>query len=273
MRDTGVSVLNADDPNVIGLKERAGGQVVWFSLDPENETIAEHLNSGGTAVVVQDGDVVIHSSEPSVRILSVLEAPITLSGVATFNIANVLAAVGTLHGLGIPVDMIRNGISTFHPSATQNPGRMNLIDFITFKVIVDYGHNVPAVQAMGSALPGITKGRRIVVAHGTGNRLDEHIKMFGAALGDVYDHLIVTDADQRHRSPGETSDLVRAGALENGCGEDRVEIVNDPIKAIDRAFSLVQAGDLIVVQVDEVKPILKRVMEHFDRMAGTGAGA
>ena len=273
VRDTGVSVLNADDPNVIGLKERAGGQVVWFSLDPENETIAEHLNSGGTAVVVQDGDVVIHSSEPSVRILSVLEAPITLSGVATFNIANVLAAVGTLHGLGIPVDMIRNGISTFHPSATQNPGRMNLIDFITFKVIVDYGHNVPAVQAMGSALPGITKGRRIVVAHGTGNRLDEHIKMFGAALGDVYDHLIVTDADQRHRSPGETSDLVRAGALENGCGEDRVEIVNDPIKAIDRAFSLVQAGDLIVVQVDEVKPILKRVMEHFDRMAGTGAGA
>ena len=270
VRDTGVSVLNADDPNVIGLKERAGGQVVWFSLDPENETIAEHLNSGGTAVVVQDGDVVIHSSEPSVRILSVLEAPITLSGVATFNIANVLAAVGTLHGLGIPVDMIRNGISTFHPSATQNPGRMNLIDFITFKVIVDYGHNVPAVKAIGSALPNITKGRKIVVAHGTGNRLDEHIKRFGAALGDVYDHLIVTDVDQRDRRPGETSDPVRAGALENGCSEDSVDIVNDPMKAIDRAFSIVQAGDLIVVQVDEVAPMLKHVMEHFDRITGTG---
>ena len=269
VRDSGVSVINADDPTVVGLKDRAGGQLIFFSMRPENETIAQHLSSGGTAVVLQDGDVVIRSSEPSVHILSVLEAPITLSGVATFNIANVLAAVAALHGLGLPVDMIRTGISTFHPSATQNPGRMNLIDFITFKVILDYGHNVAAVKAMGSALPHITKGRKIVVAHGTGNRLDEHIKVFGAALADVYDHLIVADADQRHRSPGETPDLVRAGALENGFAEDKVEVVNDPFKAVDRAFSIVQSGDLIVVQVDEVEPMLKHVIEHFERIVGT----
>ena len=93
-----------------------------------------------------------------------------MSGAATFNIANVLAAVAALHGLGLSVDMIRNGISTFHPSASQNPGRMNLIDFVTFKVIVDYGHNTPAVKAMGSVLQHITKGRKIVVAHGTGSQ-------------------------------------------------------------------------------------------------------
>ena len=192
-----------------------------------------------------------------------------MSGVATFNIANVLAAVAALHGLGIPVPMIRTGISTFHPSATQNPGRMNLIDFITFKVILDYGHNVPAVKAMGSALPHITKGRKIVVAHGTGNRLDEQIKEFGAALANVYDHLIVTDADQRQRGTGETPVLVRAGALENGFAEDKVEVVNDPIEALDHAFSVVRSGDLIVIQVDEVAPMLKRVMEHFERIVGT----
>ena len=269
VEDSGVSVINADDPTVVGLKERAGGQLIYFSLYPDNKTIAQHLSLGGTAVVLQDGDVVIRSSEPSVHILSVLEVPVTLGGVARFNIANVLAAVAALHGLGIPVDMIRMGISTFHPSATQNPGRMNLIDFITFKVIVDYGHNVPAVKAVGSALPHITKGRKIVVAHGTGSRLDEHIKMFGATLSDVYDHLIVADADRRHRNPGETSELVRAGALENGFADDKVEVVIDPIKAIDRAFSIVQSGDLIVIQVDEVAPMLKRVMEHFERIVST----
>jgi cyanophycin synthetase len=267
--DSGVSVLNADDPVVVGLKDRAGGRLIFFSMHPENETITQHVSSGGTAVVLQDSDVVIHSSEPSVHVLSVLDAPITLSGVAAFNIANVLAAVAALHGLGIPVDMIRSGISTFHPSATQNPGRMNLIDFVSFKVILDYGHNVPAVRALGSALPHITKGRKIVVAHGTGSRLDKHIRMFGAALADVYDHLIVTDADPRHRTPGETPGLVRAGALEKGFAEGKTEIVNDPIEAIDRAFSLVQTGDLIVVQVDEVKPMLKHVMEYFERIVGT----
>ena len=273
VRDSGVSVMNADDPIVVGLKDRAGGQLIFFSLHSENETITEHLSSGGTAIVLQDGDVVIHSSGPSVRLLSIGEAPITMRGVAAFNISNVLAAVAVLQGLGIPVDMIRSGIRTFHPSATQNPGRMNLIDFINFKVIVDYGHNTPAVKALGKALPHITKGRKIVVAHGTGNRLDEQIEMFGAALAEVYDHLIVADADPRHRRPGETPALVRAGALAKGFAEDKVEVVNDPFKAIDHAFSIVASEDLIVVQVDEVEPMLKRVMEHFERIVGTTAAS
>ena len=271
VKDTGVSVLNADDPIVVGLKDRAGGQPIFFSLQAENEIIEQHLRSGGTAVVVQDGDLVIHSQEPSVHVLSVVDAPITLGGMATFNVANVLAAVAALHGLGIPVDMIRAGISTFHPSTTQNPGRMNLIDFISFKVLVDYGHNAPAVKALGAVLSHLTKGRKIVVAHGTGIRLDEHIKVFGATLADVYDHLVLTDADPRDRTPGETPNLVRTGALENGCDEAKVEVVNDPMEAIDRAFSMVRLGDLIVVQVDEVEPMLNRVMEHFERVVGTAA--
>jgi cyanophycin synthetase len=219
-------------------------------------------------VVLQEGGIVIRSPGPSVRLLSVVEVPITLGGVAVFNIANVMAAVAALHGMGIPVDMIRSGIRTFHPSATQNPGRMNLIDFVTFKVLVDYAHNAPAVKALGRTLPHITKGRKIVVAHGTGSRLDEHIREFGSVLAEVYDHIIVADPDPRRRRPGETSELVRAGALEKGLAPEDVELVNDPSEAIDRAFAVVRSGDLIVVQVDEVEPMLSCVMAHFERVVG-----
>jgi cyanophycin synthetase len=269
VRDSGFSIINADDPIALGVRGRAGGRLILFSMFPENEAIASHLSSGGTAVVLEGGDVVIRSPKPSLHVLSVLDAPITMSGVAAFNISNVLAAVAALHGLEIPGDVIRSGVSTFHPSPTQNPGRMNLIDFVSFKVILDYGHNVPAVKALASALPHITRGRKIVVAHGTGNRLDAHIRAFGATLAEVYDHLIVADVDPRQRNPGETPGLVRAGALEQGLGEENVEVVNDPIEAIDRAFSIVRSGDLIVVQVDEVRPMLARVMEHFERIVGT----
>lgn len=266
VRASGVSVLNADDPTVVGLTNRAGGQVIYFSLQAENETVGHHLASGGTAVVLEGRHVVIRSAEPPVQVISVLDAPITLRGVATFNTANVLAAVAALHGLGTPVYMIRNGISTFHPSATQNPGRMNVIDFVAFKVIVDYGHNVPAIKALGAALPHISSGRKIVVAHGTGNRTDDAIKEFGAALATVYDHLIIADADPRGRASGETSALVRVGALSAGIAEDGIETVDEPLEAIDRGFSLVRAGDLLVIQVDEVAPMLGRVMEHFERI-------
>jgi cyanophycin synthetase len=268
VKEGGVSVLNADDEIVAGLQERAGGQVVFFSLHAECDTIVRHLAAGGTAVVLQEGGIVIRSPGPSVRLLSVVEVPITLGGVALFNIANVMAAVAALHGMGIPVDMIRSGIRTFHPSATQNPGRMNLIDFVTFKVLVDYAHNAPAVKALGRTLPHITKGRKIVVAHGTGSRLDEHIREFGSVLAEVYDHIIVADPDPRRRRPGETSELVRAGALEKGLAPEDIELVNDPSEAIDRAFAVVRSGDLIVVQVDEVEPMLSCVMAHFERLVG-----
>ena len=272
VKDTGVSVLNADDTTVVGLRDRARGQVIYFSLHEENTIVKEHLSTGGTAVVLQGGDVVIQSQEPSVSVLPVTEAPITLRGAAIFNTANVLAAVAALHGLGMPVNMIRNGISTFHPSATQNPGRMNLIDFLEFKVLVDYGHNVPAVEALGLALPQITTGRKIVVAHGTGSRLDASIEAFGAALAGVYDHIIVADADPRDRVPGETPALVCKGAIAAGFPGDRTEVVIDFLDAIDRAFEVVHSGDVIVVQVDKVEPMIERVMLHFERLVGPVSG-
>ena len=195
-----------------------------------------------------------------------MDAPITLSGAITFNISNVRAALAVLHGLGISVDLIPNGISTFHPSATQNPGRMNIIDFVTFKVLLDNGHNVPAVKAIANTLPHITKVQKTPVVHRTGNRLDESIKVLGATLTQVYDHLIVNDADPQQRDLGETPELVRTDALENWFSVNNLEVVCDPYEAIDRAFSI---GDLIVVQIDAMSPMHKRVMEHFERIVGT----
>jgi cyanophycin synthetase len=266
VKPSGVSVINADDPVSIGLVGRAGGHLALFSLHADNEAVVQHVAAGGTAVVLLDGYVVIQSAEPSVRLLSVLEVPITMGGVVTFNISNVLAAVAALHGLGIPVDMIRSGISTFHASATQNPGRMNVIDFITFKVLIDYGHNVPAVKALGEVLPRITNGRKIVIAHGTGSRLDDDIKQFGAALASVYDHILIADIDPRNRQPGETAALLLSGIRGAGMRDECAQVLLDPMQAIDRAFEIVQAGDLIVVQVDEVGPMLNHVMRHFERI-------
>ena len=270
VRDTGVSVLNADDPTVVGLRERARGQVIYFSLQEESATVREHLRAGGTAVLIQDGDVVIRSAETLVNVLPIIEAPISLRGIATFNTANVLAAVAALYGLSMPVRMIRKSISTFHPNATQNPGRMNVIDFASFKVILDYGHNVPAVEAVGRVLPQITAGQKIVVAHGVGNRLDASIEKFGAALATVYDHIILADVDPRHRDSGETPALVRRGVIDAGFPRDRTEVVINALDAIDRAFEVVKPGDLIVIQFDEVEPMLNRVMTHFERQIGSG---
>ncbi len=50
----GTSVLNADDPLVVGMRERAGGRIVFFSMHGGDEGPAhlrEHIAEGGVAVV------------------------------------------------------------------------------------------------------------------------------------------------------------------------------------------------------------------------------
>ena len=70
---------------------------------------------------------------------------------------------------------------TFYPSANQNPGRMNLFDFQTFKVLLDYGHNPESARAMAKLLPRLSPGRKIALCHGTGNRTDEQLIEYGEA--------------------------------------------------------------------------------------------
>lgn len=261
----GTAVLNADDELTAALAERARGQLVFFSLDEHNPLVREHVAAGGTAVLLCHGRIVIRTKQMDLDVLQAFEAPITFGGLAAFNTANMLAAVAALHGLGMPVENIRAGVMTFHASTTQNPGRMNMIDFRDFRVLLDYGHNVPAVKALGALLGHLAAGRKIVVAHGTGSRSSEAIRTFGAALAAVYDEIVITDLDPRSRPPGETSELVRRGALEHGFAERHVHIVNDPSAAIDRAFSLVAAEDILVIQVDEIEPMMSQVMALHQR--------
>ena len=83
---------------------------------------------------------------------------------------------------------------------------MNLIKVGNFKVIVDYGHNVAAVKALSSVFAHLTSKRKISMASGTGNRLDEYIIEYGKTLGNIYDHIIITDTDPRDKPPGETAE-------------------------------------------------------------------
>ena len=57
------------------------------------------------------------------------------------------------------IQRLRRGISRFHPNASRNTGRTNLTDFVTFKVIADFGHDTAAFKAMRRLLPNMTKGQ------------------------------------------------------------------------------------------------------------------
>ncbi|MCP4181156.1 MAG: cyanophycin synthetase [bacterium] len=266
VKNNGFSILNADDDIVMNLRKSAGGNHILFSLDPDNKYIFNHIENGGTAVLFAGENIVIRTKNQDDIISSAINVPITFGGTAEFNISNTLAAVGVLHGLGLKNEIINNGITSFYPSIKQNPGRMNIFDFNNFKVILDYGHNKHAMEALSAMLPKFSQGKKIVICHGSGNRLDEVLKNFAAIIAKTYDYIIITDLDIRQRELGETAEIVKQGILENGFDSAEIEIILDVHEAIDRAFEIVGDGDLIVVQIDKIQPVIDQILSKKENV-------
>ncbi|WP_022664124.1 cyanophycin synthetase [Desulfospira joergensenii] len=266
VKKTGVSVLNADDETTMTILNRARGNLILFSLDENNQKMKAHIENGGTAVTLVDRNVILRESELDVIICTLEEIPITFDGMIDFNISNTLAAIAALHGVNIPIDQIRNGIMTFYPTPNQNPGRMNLFDFQQFKVLLDYGHNPESARAMSRLLPRLSPGRKVALCHGTGNRTTEQIIEYGKALALVYDYILLTDFDPRNRPVGETPGLVYKGLIQGGFKKENIEIVPEPDTAVDTIFSRAQPGDLLVIQPDELEPVMSQILEKFRRI-------
>ncbi len=263
---SGASVLNADDAMTMSVLDRARGNIILFSLDPENQKLKTHVEGGGTVVTVVERDVIIRNSGLDIIVCALEEIPITFGGIVDFNTANALAAIGALHGLHLPIEQIRNGMMTFYPSANQNPGRMNLFDFRKFKVLLDYGHNPESAQALAKLLPRLSAGRKIGLCHGTGSRTTEQVIEYGKALALVYDTILLADFDPRQRPTGETSELVRKGLIEAGFEAENIEIVTETTKAVDYLFSKAETGDLLVIQPSELEPVMSQIMERYRQM-------
>jgi len=270
VKESGTAVLNCDDPRVVKYKDTIKASCILFSMDEKNIMLEQHVHDGGTAVTVKDGEIILKRGQLDLTVANINDIPITFEGIAKFNIANALAAVAATYAIGISVRNIQAGLVTFNPSTGQLPGRMNLIEVGNFKVLVDYGHNVSALTALKEVVDSFSTGRKINVAVGTGSRKDEDLIALGETLGMMYDHIYITDADPRRRKKGETADLVMKGLLSSGLPKKNVKIVIDERDAVKEALAFAKAGDLLVIQADDVQMCIRDVMEHKNKLRKLG---
>jgi cyanophycin synthetase len=65
---------------------------------------------------------------------------------------------------------------------------------------------------------------------------------------------------------GETSDLVYEGLIQAGFRKENIEILPEPEKAVDTIFLRAQQGDLLVIQPDQLEPIMSQILEKHRNM-------
>lgn len=275
VRDDGASVLNADDPLVAAMAERAGGRKVYWSMQGGEDTstlVQEHIAQGGTAVVLQRGVhgemIAIYDAEQYIPLLWTHLIPATLEGKARHNVANALAATAIAYARGVDIENIKQGLRTFTTSFYQAPGRLNVFDEHPFRVIVDYGHNPAAFAAMRELLRELRPQHNclIGVIAAPGDRRDVDIRDIGATAATMFDLLIVKeDDDRRGRAVDEVAALLREAAQAQGMPAERIVTIHDELEAVRYALARGQTKDLIVIFADNVTAVWKEVIYYGKR--------
>ena len=270
----GYAVLNADDPLVAAMAKQVKGHVAYFSMNPENEVVQDHIRQGGLAAVYENGYLSILRGDWTLRIEEAVHVPVTMSGLAPFMIANALAASLAAFAQGVPIEAIRAGLTTFRASVEQTPGRMNLFNLGRYHALIDYAHNAASYEALGGFVRN-WPGERVGVVGGPGDRRDEDFIELGRLSAKIFDRIIIKeDDDLRGRPSGNAAELIRQGILEEK-PDCRYEIILKETDAINTGLDQAATGGLVVILPETVSRAISliEVRRPLPENNGTGGMA
>jgi cyanophycin synthetase len=257
----GYAILNADDPLVAAMAEKVKAKIAYFSMNPNNPIIQNHVRRNGIAAVYESGYLSILEGSWTLRVEQATLIPMTMGGMAPFMIANALAACLAAFVNGVDVEMIRQGVRTFRTTAEQTPGRMNLFNLDRHHVLIDYAHNPAGYRAVGDFVKN-WQGQRFGVVGGPGDRRDQDLIELGQIAAQVFDRIIVKeDDDKRERPNGETADLIVKGILQER-PDAPYEVVLDEITAVNQALEQVEDKGLVVVFPETVSRAIELIKSH-----------
>lgn len=257
----GYSVLNADDKMTKYLLKRAKGNIVLFSRKKVNELIESHISGGGKGIYIDNDSIIIIDGKTCGTLIDVTEIPITFGGKVECNIENSLAASAALYALGIPVEIIRKGLKSFKPDLETNPGRFNLFDMGSFKVMLDYSHNTAGYKAVMDFIGKMDSERLVGIIGMPGDRLDRSIRQVGDICGRTFSKIYIKeDSDLRGRKPGDVGKILYDAVLGSGFKKENVSVIYSELAALEAAILDAQPGDLVIMFYEEFEAAVELIM-------------
>ena len=264
----GSAVLNAADPLVVAMKQWCKGQVVYFALDPNNPVLVAHLAQGGLTATVRDGWIVLCDGPRETRLANLDRVPLVHRGMIGFQVENVLASAAAAWCLGVPLELVRLGLESFSSGLAGSPGRFNLLDLEGTSIVVDYGHNIPALEQICGAIQKMSHGRRTAVYSAAGDRRDEDLIAQGRLLGATFDRVVIyEDAYVRGRQPGEITRMISEGIPQASRPghPTTIEAGGNWSDSAAHVLDAVQPGELVLLQADSVEQSIPWLEAHYGK--------
>ncbi len=265
LSESGVLVLNADDEYVVREADNVDRTICWFALSQDNSRVAGARASGWPCAYLEDTDLVFFDGSQARRITGVGDVPISLNGLARYNVQNALAAICVGKALALPEAAIRSGLAGFRPDPQDNPGRCNEFAYDGARVFVDFAHNPHSIAAVCEALSSLASGRRFILLSHAGDRSDGEIRdLTTTALRFRPDVVVAAELAGylRGRALGEVPDLIQTAALEQGLQPAQVLRAGSPPQGVQMILDRLQPGDLALLLVLGERDAVFRMLQE-----------
>jgi len=256
----GLLVLNADDAQ---LRTQAGNllrryghtpKIAWFSIDPEQRALREYGSRGASTCGVSEGRLRLNHAGAEHDLGAVAAMPLSLGGIAAYNVANMAGAALAAVALGVAAESIAEVFARFGSSLIDNPGRLMRFNRQGTTVLVDYAHNPDGLRGflkVADQLRGGTGRLGLLLGH-AGNRKNEDIEELARAAAEFRPALVVVKEDEAHlrgRAPGEIPRIIRAELRRLGFPDSALPVANSEVEAAQYALAWARPGDVLAFPV------------------------
>ena len=257
----GLLVLNAEDAllraQAGGLAQRFGRipPLGWFAASPDAPALLDYQRRGEPTCGVHEGRLYLHHGGAGHDLGSIAAMPLSMNGVATYNIANLAGAALAAAALGIPPTTIARVLAQFGASLKDNPGRMMRFDVGGVTVLVDYAHNPDGLRGFLTVAQHLRggKGRLGLLLGHAGNRKDSDIEELARVAAEFRPDLVIvkeTETFLRGRPPGEIPRIIQAELRRRGIPDAALPPArNSEVEAAKAALAWARAGDVLALPV------------------------
>jgi UDP-N-acetylmuramoyl-L-alanyl-D-glutamate--2,6-diaminopimelate ligase len=219
------AVLNMADPlgGELARRTRARGvSTIGYAAHGPVDGVDQFIRAEGDTVVSSWG-----------------RAPLRVSAVGQFNVANALGVLGCLLAKGLPLDEAAPLLARL-PSV---PGRMQQVGERPL-VVIDYAHTPDALEKVLAALRPVAAARRgrLVAVFGAGGDRDPSKRpVMGEVARRLADRIVLTSDNPRSEDPRAIIDAIASG-VDGAC-----EIEPDRARAIAAAIGAAAEEDVVLL--------------------------
>ncbi|MEH7349911.1 UDP-N-acetylmuramoyl-L-alanyl-D-glutamate--2,6-diaminopimelate ligase [Gottfriedia acidiceleris] len=239
------AILNNDDPASDEYMKFTQANLITYGLSKEADLFADEieLTNAGTRFT-------LHFLNK--------QYVVEMNLIGTFNVYNVLAAIGAGIALNIEMETILDAVATIEGV----PGRFQAVNAgQDFTVIVDYAHTPDSLENVLNTVKQFAKNDIFTVVGCGGDRDRTKRPLMGKIAADLSTKAIFTSDNPRTEDP-----TLILEDMKRGLEHNNITVIEDRKKAITFAIQNAKKHDIIVIagKGHETYQIVGTNVSHFD---------